>query len=141
MAKEPPSNIFDEAGKHPKKTPPPPVKKAPAPPPSKISNEEVTDIIQRIRTMRQQVDKQVENFYKTAGIPETLFEEYFNDPRNFTPDLWSRIEGERDAFQAKIGDIVHVEFKKKKVQQVKEKPTKERKGKTLGSRKGWMPMK
>jgi len=91
--------------------------------------------------MSEDVEKQVDNFYKTTGIPGPALEEYFDDPRNFTPELWKRMQGDREAFEEKIGKIVHVDLKKKKIQKKKEQPSKSRKGKTLGSRKGWMPMK
>lgn len=102
-------------------------------------NDENQEIINRIRRMSEELEAKLDNVYKETGLSENQLQEYLSDPRHFTPGTWEKIELVKKRFGIKMWDALGLSYKKRKIQ-LEEKNTKERKAKTLGERRKWIPI-
>jgi len=135
MNDEKPSNIFDEASKKPKKA------KKPAPPKKPLTDAEVSKMLDRMNEMRREIEKKVEDACEGKGLTWQNVQDYVNEPKNFLPTEWKRLQHRREEVAEKLWASLGTDVKKKKAAVTKKKVAKKRKGKTLGARKRWIPMK
>jgi len=140
------SNIFDEAGKH-----PPPSKKSSAVPPisplktpaatTKLSDEQLAEMFERARLMKEEIENKLQEVYDKTGMTRKQVENYMKNPKNFTIQEWQNIQIGRQDWEGKLYNIIGQEYKAKREKVVQDQSSKERKGKTLGARKNWIPMR
>lgn len=163
MSKDSPFDLFGSGSKKPlkpsKKTPAPPPPKpeslpsedhlpsnAAPPPPSdnrrrKVQlNPELTRMLERIFEMREDIRKQMEAIFEKTGLSQLEIENFLNNPRNYPPGKWEKIQNEKKMLEEKLDKALGI-TKKQKAQQQEAKTAKDRKGKLLGSRKNWIPMR
>jgi len=67
--------------------------------------------------------------------------DYFNDPQNWPPLEWERVQLKKEELEERVLGKKKSEIKRLKKQKQAQKMSKDRKGKTLGSRKKWLPMR
>lgn len=141
MKDDKPKNIFDEAAHSrpfKKKAP----AKAPTPPPVPEENAgSLEESITTVKKYRDDVVKKLDSIQKELGMSLKDVKEYINNPRNFKPSQWAYIQQQKKEMEERLAqelgsDVVGVS---KKVDTGK--VAKERKGKTLGSRKNWIPIR
>lgn len=156
-------NIFDPSAHKPSK--PKPTKKAPLPPPPpppaplaapreggiparsgpKIPTAtiptDINEIFAKIKEMKAEIDEKIQFILGQKGHTAESIKRYLNDPQNFTPAEWTMMQTHRVELEQKLGSLINPQLKTfQKTQEATEKD-KSRKGKTLGSRKKWLPMK
>lgn len=134
-------SIFDEASKKLGKKKEKPVAK----PPQKIPDEplqleEAQEMINRIRRLNEEIEEKLNSFYKHTGISGQKLHEYLSDPRHLKAEVWQKIESDQDKLETQIAGALGLGYKKHK-ERLNEKITKDRKGKTLGERRRWLPMR
>lgn len=155
-----PKNIFDavsQAKKMPSKKPPVSSAKAtPAKAPAEnLSREkkdaqnlhtdpEINQMLNQMLDMREDITTKLSNIYEKAGLSVSQVKNYLDNPNNFPPDIWQKIQLQRDSLEKRIGDVLKTYAKKKKKGHVaglrETGGAKERKSKTLGARRNWIPM-
>lgn len=164
MKDEPPANIFDFAsskGPKPKKhTPKEPLAKKEQPsetikkkppqssPPSadkkNYTDSETVEMLEKMNTMRRDLEKKLEGLYQQSGMSGDELQAYLDNPKNVGEVLWEKIQQQRQELSDKLYKMVGIEEKARstiKKSKEKEEAVKKRKGKTLGTRKKWIPIR
>lgn len=110
------------------------------PPPHIPSEEELLEIFKKIYSMRDDLEKKFESFYEKSGFSPKELESFFSNPNNFSIEKWEKLQSMRESLENKIQTFVGVPVKSAK-NKSKTASAKERKGKTIGARKKWIPMR
>lgn len=139
------SNIFDEAGK--RFSPP---KKSYAVPPAspalpeagaKLTDEQIAEMFERARRMKEEIESKLQEVYDKTGMTRKQVQNYMQNPKNFTVQEWQNIQIGRQDWEGRLYNLIGQEYKAKREKVVQDQNSKERKGKTLGARKNWIPMR
>ena len=151
MNSESSSNIFEEASKklskkkkkedklHPK-TAALPGKPPPLPEGVVIDDKELQQIIKRIKEMDEDLQKKMDRVCELSGMSRNEVSTFLENPSNFHPEQWKLMQGEKEQLEKQFYSMVGIELKKKKALKKKKQLGKERHGKTIGLRKGWIDM-
>ncbi len=149
----PEESIFDEASKRPKKKKVVEKKKSfklfDDIPPSNARGAykelgvepEMKEIFGKIDNMRQEIVTKMENVFQKGGISQDELGEYLHNPDNFSDQEWKFVSGRRDEIMNDLWKLVGKNTKEVHKKKKKKKVSGERKRKTLGSRKKWIPMR
>ncbi|HRD55733.1 MAG TPA: hypothetical protein PLC42_04980 [Parachlamydiaceae bacterium] len=148
MDKQPPSSIFDQAGKK----NPQPSKKIPEKTAEKealnletskivLTDAEVQRMFDRMVELKEELDKKTDEFKEAVVLSQQDVVKYFNEPKNFTIDQWAVIQESRSELEKRVFDVVGKDLKKVRQKQLESKDSKLRKGKTLGARRNWIPIR
>lgn len=156
-----PKNIFEAAGKARKPassqravpTPPAslPQKIEPLPEVVKINPDqllnlhkdpEINMMLNKMARMQEDIRARLNEIYNSSGVSFNQIKNFLDNPSNFPPDVWQKIQSQRDVLEKRIGDVLQSIAKKPKAgpMGMKGEVSKERKSKTLGSRRNWIPM-
>lgn len=144
MGKEEQYNIFNQSGGQPDKE-----KKGGVPPATrqeKVKNAganvdpELLGMLKRLRFMDEDLKKKMEKICELTGLSRNEIERFIENPINFSESQWKNAQKEKELLEQKIYTAVGEHAKKQMLKKKKIKIAKERKGKTLGSRKGWIQM-
>lgn len=131
-----PSNLFDLSGgekeKKPEKT-----RQVTASP--KISNEAMAQI-KLMQEKHLKIEKEIEEAFQKAGVDPKELSKYCENPDNFTPSQWLRYKQRKEQVEMQITGLSKENLSKVKEAKAKSQVSKERRGKTLGSRKNWLNM-
>jgi Glu-tRNA(Gln) amidotransferase subunit E-like FAD-binding protein len=103
-----------------------------------IDDKEMQEIMKRVREMDEDLQKKIDRICELSGMTRKEVTNFLENPSNFHPEQWKVMQLQREQFEKQFYSIMGVELKKKK--NIKKKFTKERHGKTLGLRKGWINM-
>lgn len=106
-----------------------------------INDEELESQFKTFQNYYDQTAKQVDESYSKLGINKQKVADYLSDPNNFNPEQWQMIQQKRKEMQDQLWKLLGIERKKEVSRKEKEKTEQKRKGKTLGARKKWMPMR
>lgn len=136
------SNIFDFAGQSSRK-PKLSKKEIKAPPVSssdqkEISKEEAGDMLIRMQSLRQELMLKVEGMYEQTGIqPENLktFVEEVKEPSK------EEYKAAKESLDERVTKALSLSLNRKKSLRKIKKEEGTRKGKTLGDRKKWIPVR
>lgn len=101
---------------------------------------EIASMLKKVDLMKRDLEKKLSALYEKGSLYRIDIEKYLNDPTNFTKAEWEKLEKDKDFLYNKVLSVMTPAAGLKKLPKSKEKLTKERKGKTLGSRKNWIPM-
>lgn len=107
--------------------------------PKQKGDPETQAMLQKIRTMQADLQQKFDALYKKAKMTPTEFKNYLDDPKNFSKKEWDFVQSNRYALEEKVWDVVGLELKPATGHK-RENISHERKGKTLGARKKWIPM-
>jgi hypothetical protein len=138
------SNIFDEAGK---KSAPSKKNEAalplevPSMPNVTISDDQLAEMFERAKRMKVEIEEKLQEVYDKTGLTRKQVETYMKDPKNFTVQEWQNIQIGRKDWEGRLEHLMGQEYKQKRAKAVQDQSSKERKGKTLGARKNWIPMR
>lgn len=104
----------------------------------KPEDPEIRAFVEKMESMYKELKDKTAHLIEKGGHSPLSVKRYLADPKNFSPKEWQLIQHEREAIERAIA--LPSDFKKAK--KVKETKTlsKERRGKTLGTRKGWIDM-
>lgn len=134
-------NLFSPDAHSSKKPKAPPPKKAEEAKQEVSPKEDAFKVLANMKKMHEELNVKIDNLFKQSGRDPREIREYFKEPRNFTAHEWKRIQDRKEELEAYIKVVSKEELKKKKSKQKTSEMSKERKGKTLGARKKWLPMR
>lgn len=144
MGKDEDFNIFDQARKHLGKkkkkkpaVPSPAEVSAEAPP---LSNQDPMEMIRKIQKMEEDLKQKMTQVYELSGMTKNELETYIENPQNFSDADWLKAQSLKDNLEEKFYANIDILEKKKQLHKKKLKISKDRRGKTLGGRKGWLQM-
>jgi hypothetical protein len=152
-------NIFEEAGRSKPKPKPTQVKeKVPfghskkkeeldqlIDNPASIKLKDVDDIVGRLHEMHDDIEKKLDLIYQKTGLTPKYIKDYLANPNNFNTTEWERVQKERQALLGSLMGAIKIdetpEEKADNAQKESDKSNKERRGKMIGTRKNWIPMR
>lgn len=157
MKENGPSNIFDEASRRfskmsqsKKKITPPkkediskPKKDVQQAPPIApvIQDAEIEAMFTKAKLLRDDLVKKLDAIERGMGMSVKDVKAYLDNPRNFKKGVWEIVQRQRKMVEGKFFDLMGKEMQEKVKKQEVAKTGKERKKKTLGSRKKWIQVK
>lgn len=106
-----------------------------------VEDPEVVKMFSRMREMRLDLENQLDSVKKKGEESKFDVEAYLAKSVHFRPQEIEKSLQDQKEFEEKINDVLSPESCLKKIKKSKEKLTQERKNKTLGSRKKWIPMR
>lgn len=137
-------NIFDEAseklGKKKKKVKGTSKKVVPPSNVPTIGDTEVEDMLKKLRDMDDDLQLRMDKVCELSGMSAKEVKRFIENPDNFPPEEWSRMQRKKEALENKLYAVIGAETKKRQMKKKKKKVQKGRRGKTLGGRKGWIQM-
>lgn len=102
---------------------------------------EVINMFARMREMRHDLETQLDGVREKGKERQFDVDEYLEKTIHFRPlELEKNIQDQK-AFEDKVNSVFPPEACLKKLKKSKEKLTQERKNKSIGSRKKWIPMR
>lgn len=152
MSSDSPFNLFNQPQKRPQRplVAKPGVKLPPSSSTQAFSNSkpieslldpEIENILMEIQTKQKEIVSEAEKIQAFASeIAKQDVSVYFNNPKNFSPEEWQTIVQNRAELEGKAWAIIGKDPRKRVEQRKLDKQDHARKGKTLGSRRNWMPM-
>jgi len=147
MSQDSPFSLFS-SGSHKKSGATPKKAQAPAPVPPEETPEgakealevDVKAVIEKIKAMSADLDQQLQDVHEKAKLSKIDIKGYLQDPKNFTIEQWRSIQTNREDLEKRIWSMLKQDPKNMVQRAVIDKDEKVRKGKTLGSRRHWIPM-
>lgn len=106
-----------------------------------LKDGEVEQLISEMKKMNEELNKKIDSAFKTSGTDPREMSEYVNNPKNFTPAQWEEMQARKEQLEINLSGTSKSEVRAKQAKKEVSKMTKERKGKTLGSRKNWLSMR
>lgn len=100
---------------------------------------EIAAMLKQIDDMKQDLERKFEVIRNKMGWSAEDVHEYLNNPKNFPPKEWEKIQQTKKALGDKVWAAIGTHLKPKP--KTRENIAGERKGKTLGGRKKWIPMR
>lgn len=144
------SNIFEEASKRlggsgkqkplKKKVSESP-SSANAAPLAPLSDTDVKSMLERMHFMNKDLENKLESVYTKTGMPKEEIHNFLENPNNFSSTVWNKIQEDMTSLEQKVWAAVGKHMKKSMLKKKTDKKSKERKGKTLGARKKWIPVR
>lgn len=149
-------NIFEAASKKLSKSDPTQDKQTPEPKPSAAArmpkiNTEIQEMMDKMDQMKRDLDSQLDKFRRQMGMTEDQLKKYLNYTRNLNLDKWDSIKENASKLDNSLMEILGKNYTKwedidksyhaEGPAPVKAVSEKERKSKTSGGRRKWMPMK
>lgn len=150
MAKDSQFNIFDSSSNKPARSP---AKKAADKPQRKLSlqeiaekahalsDQEIINMVERIQFLQKDLESKVNILKEKIPMTYSNIGKFLNDKENFPPEQWSAIEENRAELEKKLWSMVGDDPKKVKEKHQVDKDTKELRGKGLGARRNWIPIR
>ncbi len=116
------------------------VPKTPTPP--SYGNPEIDAMFAKINAMKDDLDSKLNKICEMTGMSTKEINSYLNNPNNFSPQQWERMERAKKNVEEKLylGLGLGIVAKQQKAKKAQEKQTRERRGKMIGARKKWMQM-
>nr|WP_166156168.1 hypothetical protein [Neochlamydia sp. AcF84]NGY95188.1 hypothetical protein [Neochlamydia sp. AcF84] len=106
---------------------------------------EINEMLNKMYRMQEDIQSRMHEIYGNAGLSTHQVRNYLDNPSNFSPEMWQKIQLQRDQLEKKVHDVLKIYAKKAKTLQAGHMLkasgiAKERKAKTLAARKNWIPM-
>lgn len=139
-------NIFETAakklghkeGKSPSESPRPAKERPPAQK-NTYRDPEVADMMRQISEMNQDLQSKMESISKKSGLSYDDLKKLIDNPKLLSPAQIEYLKKSKEQLGEQVWDAVGVPTKPQPKQ--RENKTGERKAKTLGARKKWIPMR
>jgi hypothetical protein len=112
--------------------------------PAAMKLQDVDNVITRMREIHDDIEKKLDVIYQKSGLTPKYIKDYLNNPNNFNPQEWEKIQQDRQAlFSSLTGGtrVEEMENKTKTTEKELDKEAKDRRGKMIGSRKNWIPIR
>lgn len=112
-----------------------------------ISDAEIQSMLTRMRSIHDEIESQLETTYQKFGYDPNFIKSFVANPNNFNSDQWKRIQSGRKSFLHSIWSAIAEEsqgieeLQEKYKKKALDKTAKERKGKLLGARRNWIPIR
>jgi hypothetical protein len=109
-----------------------------------FSGVDIKTMVDRFKNLHDQIDRKLDELFQKTGWNPRYIKDYLENPNNFSSQEWERVQKERQSLLTHLykglGKNVEEIQKIEKIK-AREKASKDRKGKTLGARKNWIPMR
>lgn len=114
------------------------------------SDPEIDEIRSRIRQMQQDISDKLDIINQNSQLKPEQIRNLLTDPKYYTPQQWDELQNYRKSLGDKIFNAIGREIKVTKPTEesfqapppkIKDTTDASRKGKTLGARKKWIPMR
>lgn len=124
---------------------PPPPRELP-----RIVDQEIEEMRDKLRQMRNDIVEKLEIINKHSGVNAEQIRNYLSDQKNFTSTQWDELQSYRKILGERIfnaiGRDVNISTSSEQKNtpeppKIKETTDTSRRGKTLGARKKWIPMR
>jgi hypothetical protein len=142
MTEKQPFNLFKQnnSSRLTEKPTPPKKSLSPAPSASELSESDLSEMLSKMKDLYDQLNKRFFETCEKFGMDIKHIQEILNNPNNFRPGEWNRIQKQRQDLLAGIWKSLGKEEQARIKKVELEKKGKDRKGKTLGARRQWLPM-
>jgi uncharacterized protein YdcH (DUF465 family) len=139
------ANIFETASKELKKKSATPKKtKNPSKnSPKSHSDPELAEMLSQLHFMKSDLKSKFEEICRKSGLTIEQIENWIQTPKNLSPAEAAKLKSEREALADEVWQTLgpHLRPKAKtSVTTMRNNPDNERKAKTLGARKRWLPV-
>lgn len=115
---------------------------APAPPLKPVPiNSEVDELIGKMKTMHDDLERKLDEVYRQNGMDKRTIKNYLDNPSNFTPEQWERVQEDRKLRLETLAKKIGAELPTALVEAVKEVKKTDKSRKSLGVRRNWIPMR
>lgn len=103
---------------------------------------EIKEMMGQIKTMQSDLQSRFDQLYQESGMDAEQLKTFMENPKNFFPKDWEYLQQNKHVLEEKVWTAVGEELKPKANAHIRTRANiaDERKGKTLGSRKKWLPM-
>lgn len=112
--------------------------------PDSIKTKDIDQMIAKLRQIHDEIDKKLDAIYQKTGLTPSYIRNYLSNPNNFSPIEWTIIQKDRQTRLSALMGATKVEEmmnKPRLSEQEIEKKARDRRGKMVGGRKNWIPMK
>ncbi|QLH36363.1 MAG: hypothetical protein HWD61_09660 [Parachlamydiaceae bacterium] len=75
---------------------------------------EINVMFNKMYQMRDEILTKLATIYESAGLTTAQVKNYLDNPNNFPPETWQRIQSERDILEKKVSEVLKIYGKKKK---------------------------
>lgn len=147
-----PFNLFEESGKSkkPKKDEKKPEETPISVPKFKAemdpnlpvpTDEEAQLLIAQMKKIHDDINDQLESIFRRTGWTMKDIQTYLDDPAHFTHEEWKLLQANRLAMLTPLADAMGKkpdELQKRQRELSEKKASKERRGRTVGSRRNWL---
>lgn len=124
------------------------VKKDPSPKRTNLASSpqmmEAKNLIEKYKKSKKELEELLENFQKATGLSVEEMKVICNNPKNFSPEQWKKIEAERDQFFQMLSSSAQVlsPKRKKEVAEIVKPymPKKKGRGQQRAAKKKWILM-
>lgn len=113
---------------------------SPSNPKSPADDMEIDNMLKRLRYMDHDLREKIGRICELSGMTKREIERYIENPDNFSDYEWNKVQHEKEKLEDKLFTTIGIKTKKRILKKKKSKISKERRGKTLGGRKGWIQM-
>lgn len=91
--------------------------------------------------MRNDLDKKTDDLKEAIALSQKDVIKFFSEAKNFTPEQWNIIQENRSDLEKRTWAVVGKDPNKVREKHLEDKDARHRKGKTLGARKNWIPIR
>lgn len=98
-------------------------------------------MLEKMASMHDDIQRKLEDAYQQAGLTKKDISQYLDDPKNFPSYQWEVIQKQRKDLANKIWSMVGEDTKPQIEAKKRAQAQEGAKGKTLGARKRWIPVK
>ena len=104
---------------------------------------EIKEMVSKIKKMQTDLQSRLDQVYQETGMNGEELKTFIENPKNFLPKDWEYIQKNKHVLEEKVWETLGEELKPPTGHVVRTRGNiaDERKGKTLGSRKKWLPMR
>lgn len=112
-----------------------------------IRRNEIQDMIKKMKEINSDIDKKLDEIFQKTGWDMRTIKRHLDNPDNYSKGQWERLQEKRKTQYNKLWEDLGkmgISPEEKFVQNQKkeeEKIARGRKGKTLGARKNWIPVR
>ncbi len=107
----------------------------------RLNDQEMIEMVKRIQFLQKDLEAQLSNIKAIIPFAQLSISKFLNNKENFSPEQWIIIQENRQELQRKLGFMLGSDPKKIEEKHQTDKGNKEFRGKTLGSRRKWIPIR
>lgn len=110
-------------------------------PVNQARNQDVQAQIEKMKELNNNFSLQLEETMKKAGQDPQTITKFCQNPSNFTKEQWEQLQKKKEELELMFSGLSKEALDEKKKKKAVATASKERRGKTLGSRKNWLDMR
>lgn len=108
---------------------------------SDLSSSDVREIMEKAAKMHDELEQKLEETYQKTGWQRQAIKQFLENPNNFSKSEWELVQRQRDYLVNQTWSLITEEEKTRLLHEEKKKQSQVNKGKSLGARKNWIPIR